>query len=193
MKMPRLARTKATPLPRPLRSEKGGRPIIGGFKISFLLAPHGAVAPMRLCKRHARPPVHCAADCWRRVCLGRNVPQAATDGHVTSVLCSASAYRDAFGAILGVVAAARPVSSFAGESVHHGNDPRLRRAARLVLHLACALAFCIRASGLIGWGWEWFTLAAGDFHSTRVPPVAALDRLARVATGPHTPWHSLSA
>jgi phosphoserine phosphatase RsbU/P len=73
------------------------------------------------------------------------------DGHLTSVLCSASSYRDESGAVLGVVAAARPVSSFTAEVVRQGVDPRVQRAASTLLTLSSLLGFCLGASGLIGW------------------------------------------
>jgi PAS domain S-box-containing protein len=73
------------------------------------------------------------------------------DGQVTSVSCSASAYRDGAGAIIGVVAAARPISTFVGEAVHVGADPSLRRTARFVLESATVLTIGIGALGIAGW------------------------------------------
>jgi sigma-B regulation protein RsbU (phosphoserine phosphatase) len=69
-------------------------------------------------------------------------------GHVTRVLCSASAYRDCEGQILGVVAAARPLSASVAESAPAGADDSLRRAARVIVGLASLLAIGLGAAGL---------------------------------------------
>jgi sigma-B regulation protein RsbU (phosphoserine phosphatase) len=93
------------------------------------------------------------------------------DGHLTSVLCSVSSYRDESGAVLGVVAAARPVSSFTAEAARMGVDPRVRRAASALLTLSSLLGFCLGASGLIGWTCG---LPALQRLSPSAPPLAPL-------------------
>jgi PAS domain S-box-containing protein len=70
------------------------------------------------------------------------------DGHVTHVLCSASAYRDSDGRIMGVVAAARPISAAVAESAPVGADQPLRRTARLVVALVSLLSMLLGAAGL---------------------------------------------
>lgn len=87
------------------------------------------------------------------------------DGHVTSVSCSASAYRDGSDAIIGVVAAARPISTFLGEPVRVGTDPRLRRAASIVLELVTALTIGIGAAALVGWAPPALERVAGALPS----------------------------
>jgi phosphoserine phosphatase RsbU/P len=87
------------------------------------------------------------------------------DGHVTSVSCSASAYRDGAGAMIGVVAAARPISTFVGEPVHVGTDPRLRQAANVVLDSATVLAVGIGTLGLVGWAPQALGRVAGALPS----------------------------
>jgi sigma-B regulation protein RsbU (phosphoserine phosphatase) len=69
-------------------------------------------------------------------------------GHVTRVSCSASAYRDSEGRILGVVAAARPLSASLAESAPAGIDDVLRRTARVVVALASLFAVGLGAAGL---------------------------------------------
>jgi sigma-B regulation protein RsbU (phosphoserine phosphatase) len=73
------------------------------------------------------------------------------DGHLTRVLCSASAYKNEAGALLGVVAAARPVAAFAAERTRVGFDPRLRRAAARLAGSASALACALGLVGLVAW------------------------------------------
>jgi hypothetical protein len=53
--------------------------------------------------------------------------------------------------VLGVVAAARPVSSFTTEVARTGVDTSVRRAASALLTLSSSFALGLGASGLIGW------------------------------------------
>ncbi len=73
------------------------------------------------------------------------------DGQVTSVSCSASAYRDGAGAVIGVVAAARPISTSVGEPARVGTDPHLRRAASVILESVTVLTIGIGTLGITGW------------------------------------------
>lgn len=71
------------------------------------------------------------------------------DGHVTHVLCSASAYRDDAGAVLGVVAAARPIAAAIPESVPPMVEPSLRRFARRVVAVVSLLSILLGAWGVV--------------------------------------------
>jgi sigma-B regulation protein RsbU (phosphoserine phosphatase) len=69
-------------------------------------------------------------------------------GHVTRVLCSASAYRDSEGQILGVVAAARPLSASVAESAPAAANDGLRRMARVIVALVSLIAIGLGAAGI---------------------------------------------
>lgn len=71
------------------------------------------------------------------------------DGHITHVLCSASAYRDSDGRIVGVVAAARPISAAVAESSAVGVDHLLRRSARFIVALVSLFSMLLGAAGLV--------------------------------------------
>ena len=73
------------------------------------------------------------------------------DGAITNVLCSASLYRDGRGNVIGVLAAARPISSFAGAPAPTLADPRLQRLARIAVAIAGGLSLALGAWGIADW------------------------------------------
>jgi phosphoserine phosphatase RsbU/P len=70
------------------------------------------------------------------------------DGHLTSVLCSATSYRDDSGTVLGVVAAAHPVAAFIDEGPRAPVDPWLRRSAHRIVTAASIAAIGVGFAGL---------------------------------------------
>ncbi|HTV17101.1 MAG TPA: PAS domain S-box protein, partial [Polyangiaceae bacterium] len=71
------------------------------------------------------------------------------DGHVTHVLCSASAYRNTEGAVVGVVAAARPLSAAASERATASVEHPLRRTARIVVAGVSLASIALGATGIV--------------------------------------------
>ncbi|HLH30583.1 MAG TPA: PAS domain-containing protein, partial [Terriglobia bacterium] len=67
-------------------------------------------------------------------------------GHSTSILCDASLYRDAEGNVIGMVATARPISTYEGKPLEIKPDPRVVR--HLSLFTGVASVFCL-AVGLL--------------------------------------------
>jgi sigma-B regulation protein RsbU (phosphoserine phosphatase) len=73
------------------------------------------------------------------------------DGHVTSVLYSASLHRDDAGKVIGVVAAARPISTSAGRAAAPLSVPEVVRALNRFVAFASLLSIAVGLLGLIGW------------------------------------------
>jgi PAS domain S-box-containing protein len=73
------------------------------------------------------------------------------DGHLTSVLYNASAQRTPAGKVIGVVAAARPIStSAAGPSIARSNASVVKGLQRFV-SVASLFSVAVGLSGLVGW------------------------------------------
>ena len=105
------------------------------------------------------------------------------EGHVTDVLCSASAYRGSDRRIMGVVAAARPIAAAAAERVPAGADHNLRRAARQVVALVSLHAVALGGAGLtLSWPRR---AAAWPLVALPSPALAASFILAGLACGLH--------
>ena len=73
------------------------------------------------------------------------------DGHVTSVVYSASLHRDDEGTVIGVVAAVRSISTSAGRPPVALSDTTVVRALNHFVALASLFAIGIGLLGLIGW------------------------------------------
>jgi sigma-B regulation protein RsbU (phosphoserine phosphatase) len=73
------------------------------------------------------------------------------DGHVTSVLYNGSLHRDDGGKVIGVVAAARSISTSAGRPVAAVSDPGIVRSLNYFVAFASVLSIVVGALGLIGW------------------------------------------
>src|ERR1019366_5805007 len=72
------------------------------------------------------------------------------DGHSTSVLCDGSLYRDANGNVIGVVASARPISTWAGKPVAAPPDARVVRHLALFTGFASLLSFVTGLLSVVG-------------------------------------------
>jgi sigma-B regulation protein RsbU (phosphoserine phosphatase) len=73
------------------------------------------------------------------------------DGHSTSVLYSASVYRDDRGHAIGVVAAARPIRTSAGQPTRARSDPDVVRGLRRFISFSSVLSAGVGFLGLAGW------------------------------------------
>jgi PAS domain S-box-containing protein len=73
------------------------------------------------------------------------------DGHVTSVLYNASLHRDDSGKVVGVVAAARPISTSAGRPAIAMSDADIVRNLSRFVAFASLLSVAVGMLGLIGW------------------------------------------
>jgi sigma-B regulation protein RsbU (phosphoserine phosphatase) len=73
------------------------------------------------------------------------------DGHVTTVLYNASLHRDDEGLVVGVVAAARSISTSAGRAVAAIADPDVVRALGQYVAFASGLSIAVGLFGLAGW------------------------------------------
>jgi PAS domain S-box-containing protein len=73
------------------------------------------------------------------------------DGHTTSVLYNASVYRDDRGNAIGVVAAARPLRTSAGQPSPALSDPTVVRTLSRGVASACVLSAAVGVLGLAGW------------------------------------------
>ena len=73
------------------------------------------------------------------------------DGHVTSVLYNASLYRDDSGKVIGVVAAARSISTSAGKPVSALSDPRVVSALNRFVGFTSLFSVTVGLLALIGW------------------------------------------
>ncbi len=73
------------------------------------------------------------------------------DGHLTSVLYNASIHRDDGGNVIGVVAAARSISTSAGRSVIPLSDARVVRGLQRFVSMASVFSVVIGLLALIGW------------------------------------------
>ncbi|MGA2881091.1 MAG: SpoIIE family protein phosphatase [Bryobacteraceae bacterium] len=72
------------------------------------------------------------------------------DGHSTSVLFDGSLYRDADGNVIGVVAATRPIGTYAGEFQGGRPDPRVVRHLSLFTAFASLFSFAVGFLSLVG-------------------------------------------
>ena len=72
------------------------------------------------------------------------------DGHSTSVLYDGSLYRDADGNVIGVVAATRPISTYAGKSLAAPPDPRVVRHLSLFVGFASLFSVAVGLLSLAG-------------------------------------------
>jgi PAS domain S-box-containing protein len=73
------------------------------------------------------------------------------DGHSTSVLYSASVYRDDRGQAIGVVVAARPIRTSAGQPARAMSDPDVVRGLRRFVSLTSVVSAAVGVLGLAGW------------------------------------------
>jgi PAS domain S-box-containing protein len=73
------------------------------------------------------------------------------DGHLTSVLYNASLHHDDSGRVIGVVAAARSISTSAGRSAIAVLDAGVVRTLTRFVAFACFLSIAVGLVGLIGW------------------------------------------
>lgn len=73
------------------------------------------------------------------------------DGHIISVLYNASLYRDEEGNVIGVVAATRPVGTYAEKPVGALSDPRVVRGLNRFVSFAALFSVAIGLLGLAGW------------------------------------------
>ena len=73
------------------------------------------------------------------------------DGHSTSVLYNASVYRDDLGQAVGVVVAARPIHTSAGQPPRALADPDVVRGLYRFVSFTGVLSACVGALGLVGW------------------------------------------
>ncbi|HEY7190032.1 MAG TPA: SpoIIE family protein phosphatase [Vicinamibacterales bacterium] len=73
------------------------------------------------------------------------------DGHVTSVLYSGSLHRDDAGRVIGVVAAARSISTAAGRSATAVVDADVVLGLRRFVSFASLLSIAVGSLGVIGW------------------------------------------
>jgi PAS domain S-box-containing protein len=72
-------------------------------------------------------------------------------GHTTSVLYSASVYRDERGHALGVVAAARPIRTSAGQPPRALSDPEVVSGLRRFIAVTSVVSAAVGILGLAGW------------------------------------------
>jgi PAS domain S-box-containing protein len=73
------------------------------------------------------------------------------DGHVTSVLYSASLYRDDDGNVIGVVATARPVGTYAEKPLGALSDPRVVKGLNRFVTFTSLFAVAVGLLGFAGW------------------------------------------
>ena len=73
------------------------------------------------------------------------------DGHVTSVLYNASLHRDESGRVIGVVAAARSISTSAGRPAIGVSDLDIVRSLNQFVAFASLMSIAVGVLGLIGW------------------------------------------
>jgi sigma-B regulation protein RsbU (phosphoserine phosphatase) len=73
------------------------------------------------------------------------------DGHTTSVLYSASVYRDDRGHAIGLVAAVRPLRTSAGQPLRALSDPDVVRTLNRFVALAGVVSATVGVLGLVGW------------------------------------------
>ena len=73
------------------------------------------------------------------------------DGHTTSVLYNASVYRDDRGHAIGVVVAARPIRTSAGQPARALSDPDVVRGLSRFVSFTCLVAAAVGVLGLAGW------------------------------------------
>jgi PAS domain S-box-containing protein len=73
------------------------------------------------------------------------------DGHITSVLYNAALYRDDGGKVIGVVAAARSISTSAGTPMSAMSDPRVVRGLNRFVSFTSLFSVAGGLLGLIGW------------------------------------------
>jgi PAS domain S-box-containing protein len=73
------------------------------------------------------------------------------DGHVTSVLYNASVYRDDEGNVIGVVAAARPVGTYAEKPLGALSDPRVVKGLSRFVGFTSLFSVAVGLLGLLGW------------------------------------------
>jgi sigma-B regulation protein RsbU (phosphoserine phosphatase) len=71
-------------------------------------------------------------------------------GHSTSVLFNGSLYRDGDGNVIGVVAAARPIGSYVGESLEMRPDVRVIRHLNLLVSFASLFSIATGAISIVG-------------------------------------------
>jgi PAS domain S-box-containing protein len=76
------------------------------------------------------------------------------DGHVTSILYNASLQRDESGNAIGVVAAARSISTSAGRAPSTFSDPDAVRGLNRFVALASLFSIAVGLAGLIGWTFD---------------------------------------
>jgi sigma-B regulation protein RsbU (phosphoserine phosphatase) len=76
------------------------------------------------------------------------------DGHVTAVLYNASLHRDDAGTVIGVMAAARSISTSAGRAPAAVADPDLVRALGRLVAFASLFSIAVGLLGLIGWAFD---------------------------------------
>jgi len=72
------------------------------------------------------------------------------DGHSTSVLYDGSLYRDASGNVIGVVAATRPISTYAGKPLSARPDPRIVTHLGLFVGFASLFSVAVGLLSLVG-------------------------------------------
>ena len=73
------------------------------------------------------------------------------DGHVTSVLYNAALHRDDAGNVIGVLTAARSISTSVGRPVMPASDPAMVRALDRFVSFAGLSSMAVGLLGLIGW------------------------------------------
>jgi PAS domain S-box-containing protein len=73
------------------------------------------------------------------------------DGHSTSVLYNASVYRDDRGDAIGVVVAARPIRTSAGQPARALSDPDVVRGLRSFIAFTSVMSAAVGLLGLAGW------------------------------------------
>jgi PAS domain S-box-containing protein len=73
------------------------------------------------------------------------------DGHVTSVLYNASLHRDDAGQVIGVVAAARSISTSTGRAAVAVSDPNVLQVLSGFVAFASLLSMAVGLVGLVGW------------------------------------------
>jgi PAS domain S-box-containing protein len=76
------------------------------------------------------------------------------DGRVTSVLYNAALHRDEAGTVLGVVAAARSISTSAGRLETAATDPDIVRGLNRLVAFASLLSVSVGLLALIGWAFD---------------------------------------
>ncbi len=96
------------------------------------------------------------------------------DGHVTSVVYSASLHRDDEGTVIGVVAAVRSISTSAGRPPVALSDTTVVRALNHFVAFASLFAIGIGVLGLIGWTLDIAVLKSVIPGQTIIKPNAAV-------------------